>query len=55
VPRLLLSKREAAEALGMSPDLFRRHVLPELRLVYVGSRVLVPLAELEAWVEREAS
>jgi len=40
--------------LGVSVDMLERHVLPEIRVVPVGRRVLVPVAELERFVERNA-
>lgn len=52
--RLALTRREAAEALGMSVDSFERHIQGELRLVRRGSLRLVPVAELERWLERSA-
>jgi excisionase family DNA binding protein len=52
VPMLLLSKAEAAEALSMSVDHFERHVQRDLRLIRSGRLVLVPLAELQGWVEQ---
>lgn len=54
-PRLALSVDEAADAIGVSRDTFERHVLASLRLVRVGRRLLVPIVELERWVEREMS
>jgi excisionase family DNA binding protein len=53
--RLALSKTEAAHALGVSVDFLEDHVLPELRVVRVGRRRLVPVAELERWLERHAA
>ena len=53
--RLLLRKPEAAEALAMSPDHFRRHVLPDLRMVRSGSIPLIPVSELHEWIDRNAS
>jgi hypothetical protein len=41
-------------ALGVSRDHFERHVLGSLRVIYSGRRRLIPLRELERWVEREA-
>jgi len=49
VPRITLTRTEAAAALGMSLDSFKRHVQPELRLVRRGSIRLVPVAELTRW------
>jgi excisionase family DNA binding protein len=54
VPRLALSPDEAAESLGMSRSHFYDHVWPDLRVVRVGQRRLVPVAEIERWLEREA-
>lgn len=54
VPRLALSIAEACEALGVSWDFWREHVEPSVRLVRRGRRKLVPIAELERWLEREA-
>lgn len=53
--RLALSKHEAAQALGVSVDFLEDHVLPELRVVRVGRRRLIPIVELERWLERHAS
>jgi excisionase family DNA binding protein len=52
--RLALSKAEAAEALGVSVDFLEDHVLAELRVVRVGRRRLIPVAELEGWLSRHA-
>lgn len=52
--RLLLRKREAAEALGMSYDSLERHVMPAVRVVRKGGLVLIPRAELERWVEQNS-
>ena len=48
--RLALSKTEAAEALGVSVDFLEAHVLAELRVVRVGRRRLIAVAELERWL-----
>lgn len=45
---------EAPAALGVSDDFFRRHIASELRWVRRGSKKLVAVRELEAWLEREA-
>lgn len=54
VPRVALTRAEAAAALGMSLDSFERHCQPELRLIRRGSIVLVPVGELERWVTEVA-
>ncbi len=53
VSRIALTVAEAAETLGVSRDTFERHVMPELSLVRVGRRLLVPKKELERWIDRE--
>ena len=52
VPRLTLTPDEAAAALGVSRDFFDEHIRSELRVVYKGRRRLVPVRELERWLER---
>ena len=54
VPRVALSRQEAAVALGMSLDSFERHVQPELRLIRRGKLRLIPLVELERWAIENA-
>lgn len=53
--RLALSPDEAAEALGVSRDLFDRAIAPGLRMVRVGRRRLVAVAELRDWLDREGA
>jgi excisionase family DNA binding protein len=52
LPRLAFGVGEAAEVLGVSDDYFREHVASELRWVRRGAVKLVPLGELERWLER---
>lgn len=52
--RLALSKAEAAEALGVSVDFLEDHILAELRVVRVGRRRLIAVAELERWLAERA-
>jgi excisionase family DNA binding protein len=54
IRRLALSKTQAAEALGVSVDFLEDHVLSDLHVVRVGRRRLIPVAELERWLERHA-
>lgn len=55
VARLALSIEEAAASLGVSRDTFDRAIRDDVRLVRVGSRLLVPVAELERWLDRNAA
>jgi excisionase family DNA binding protein len=54
-PRLALSPDEAAGALGVSRDFFDEHILPELRVVRRGRKVLIAIAELERWLAESAA
>ena len=49
--RLTLSKAEAAAALGVSIDYLDKRVIPGLRTVTKGGRVLIPTAALAKWIE----
>jgi excisionase family DNA binding protein len=53
-PRLALTPDEAAHALGVSRDTFDRHILGDLRVVRRGRCRIIPVRELERWLEREA-
>lgn len=55
LPRLALSKAEAAAALGVSVDFFEEHVMHELRIVRRGHRRLIPVDELRRWLDRSAA
>ena len=50
--RLAVGPDEAAACLGVSRDLFDKHILPELRHVRRGRRILITIGELEAWLAR---
>jgi hypothetical protein len=54
IPRMLLTRNEAAAALGMSLRHFQRHVQPHVRCVYSGQLRLFRLRDLERWADREA-
>lgn len=54
IPRVALTPREAAAAIGVGKGFFNEHVRPELRLVRRGRKVLVPVADLERWVNENA-
>ena len=54
-PRLAVELTEAAAALGCSVKFFNEHVRNELRVVRRGRRVLVPVRELERWLDESAA
>ncbi len=54
IPRLALTREEAAAAIGMSLDSFERHVQPTLRLIRLGRMRLVPVTELSRWLDDNA-
>ena len=55
VNRLALDKIEAAQALGVSVDALEDHVLPSLRTVKVGRRMVIAVAELQRWLDANAA
>jgi len=52
---LLVSKALAARLLSISIDTFEREVMPDVRVVRIGRRVMFPIADLGAWVEEHAA
>ena len=54
IPRLALTREEAAAALGMSLDSFERHVQPTIGLVRLGRMRLVPVREIDRWLNEQA-
>jgi hypothetical protein len=55
VPVLALTAMEAPAALGVSHHFFRDHIASELRWVRRGSKKLVAVSELQAWLERNSA
>jgi helix-turn-helix protein len=55
LPRLALTRAEAAEALGMSLDSFERYVQADVRMIRRGRMRLVPVRELERWLDANAA
>jgi excisionase family DNA binding protein len=53
--RLALTPDEAAGCLGIGRTTFYEQVLPELRVIRLGRKRLIPVRELEAWTDRAAS
>ena len=54
VPRIALTRAEAAASLGLSVNSFERHVQPHLRIVRRGKIRLVPVVEIERWLQQNA-
>jgi hypothetical protein len=54
VPRMLLTRQEAAAVLGMSLRHFQRHVQPFVRCVYSGQLRLYRPRDLERWAADNA-
>jgi hypothetical protein len=54
VTPIALPRPAAAEALGMSVDSFDRYVRADVRCIRRGSLRLYPVAELQAWADRNA-
>jgi excisionase family DNA binding protein len=52
VPRTALSIEEACASLGVSWDTWNEHIAPEIRIVRLGRRQLIPVAELQRWLEK---
>jgi excisionase family DNA binding protein len=53
--RLAYTKAEAAEALGVSVDYLEDHVLADVRVVRRGRKVLIPVSELQRWLEENCA
>lgn len=54
IPRVALTKRQAAEALSISLRSFENYVQPELRMIRRGRMRLVSVTELQRWAEENA-
>jgi integrase len=54
VPRTALTRREAAESLGVGLTTLKEQMQPDLRIVRRGKFRLIPVAELERWLEENA-
>jgi excisionase family DNA binding protein len=48
--RLAYTRAEAAKSLSLGLTTFEQRVQPDLRVVRVGRKVLVPAAELTRWI-----
>ncbi len=50
-PRLALNVAESCAALGISADTFTANVLPGIRTVRLGRRIVIPVSELQRWLD----
>jgi excisionase family DNA binding protein len=53
-PALALTVEQACDALSIGYDTWKAHVEPEIRLVRLGRRKLIPVKELERWLDAHA-
>jgi hypothetical protein len=54
VAPVAVTRETAAAAVGMGLTMFSERVQPELKVIRVGAKVLIPTAELQRWVEANA-
>lgn len=54
VPRVALTREEAAKALGVGLTTFKEQIQPELRIVRRGKLRIIAVAELERWMADNA-
>jgi hypothetical protein len=53
-PALALSVEQACAALGVSWDTWRASIEPDVRIVRLGRRKIVPVSELQRWLDAHA-
>jgi len=53
-PQLALRFREAAQTLGISVESFERYVEPQLKLLRLGTMKLVPVCELQRFIDENS-
>lgn len=51
---LALNQKDAAAALGISVNTFKKQVRPYVRSVTIGRTLLFPQKDLEQWLDRQA-
>ena len=54
MPDRLLSVEEAAEAIGVTRSTLYEHVLPQLKTVRVGRRVLIPSRAVDDYIAAQS-
>lgn len=55
IPRISLTQVQAAESLGVSLSTFRRHILPRVKSIKVGSASLISVHELSRWADESGT
>ena len=55
VPRVAVTREEAATSLGVSLPHFRRHVQPHVKVIRSGACRLFLVSELERWARENAT
>ncbi len=53
-PTLALSVEQACTALGVSWDTWHASIEPDVRIVRLGRRKLIPVASIERWLDEHA-
>jgi hypothetical protein len=53
-PTLALSVEQACAALGVSWDTWHTTIEPDVRIVRLGRRKLIPVASIERWLDEHA-
>ena len=54
VPRITLTRQEAADALGVGITTFKTKIAPDLRVIRQGTVRLYPVRDLERWADENA-
>ena len=54
VPRVTLTREEAAESAGLGLTKFNEEVAPKLRVIRMGRVTLYPVTELQRWADENA-
>ena len=54
IPRIAVTKDEAAAMLGMSVGSLNKYVMPDVKVIRRGKIVLIPVKQLDAWADRAA-
>lgn len=50
-----VAREDAAAALGVGITTFSERIQPDLQVIRIGAKVLIPVAELERWAQEQAA